>query len=149
MIDNNAFLAIFPADLITKQQKPLIKFVKFHVCHSVRFLFLMWTTLNIKIPLILREVRKWKGLAGDNCKSTLNREFEQDWSVDLGATVGADIKFKNIFLEKKKKFLVRAQEWDCFFLRWREAGNPCQLNRWKEVHTQEWVLSLPHYTYII
>ena len=26
-----------------------------------------------------------KVLAGDNCKTTLNIEFEQDWSVGLGA----------------------------------------------------------------
>ena len=32
--------------------------------------------------------RKWKGLAGDNSKRALNIEFEQDWSVDLGATLG-------------------------------------------------------------
>ena len=50
----------------------------------------MWTTHNIKVPLILRLDRKWKGLARDNCKSTLNIELEQDWSVGLGATLGAD-----------------------------------------------------------
>ena len=63
-------------------------FEKCHVCHSVRFLFLMWTTLDIKISLILRVGRKWKGWAGDNCKCALNIEFEQDWSVGLGATLG-------------------------------------------------------------
>ena len=61
----------------------------------------MWTTLNIKGPLILRLGRKWKGLAGDNCKRTLNKEFEQDWSVGLGATLGADRKLKNIFLVRR------------------------------------------------
>ena len=44
--------------------------------------------LNIKVLLILRVGRKWKGLAGDNDKSTLNMEFEQDWSFTLGATLG-------------------------------------------------------------
>ena len=39
--------------------------------------------------------------AGDNCKRTLNREFEQDFSVGLGATFRADRKFKNIFLVKR------------------------------------------------
>ena len=34
MNDNNTFLAISPADLITWQQKQLIMFVKFHVCYS-------------------------------------------------------------------------------------------------------------------
>ena len=42
----------------------------------------MWTTLHFRVG------QKWKGLAGDNCKITLNIEFEQDWSVGLGATLG-------------------------------------------------------------
>ena len=58
-------------------------------------------TIRVKVPLILRVGRKWKGLAGDNCKRTLNIEFEQDWSVGLGATLGADRKFKNIFLVRR------------------------------------------------
>ena len=48
----------------------------------------MWTTLNIKVPLILRVGEKWKGRAGDNYKNTLNIEFEQDSSVGLGAMLG-------------------------------------------------------------
>ena len=32
---------------------------------------------------------------------TLNIEFQQDWSVGLGATLGADRKLKNIFLVRK------------------------------------------------
>ena len=61
----------------------------------------MWTTLNIKVPLISRLGCKWKGLAEDNCKRTLNIEFEQDWSVGLGSTLGADRKLKNIFLVRR------------------------------------------------
>ena len=57
----------------------------------------MWTTLNIKVPLKLRVDQKWKGLAGGNCKTTLNIEFEQDWSVGLGATLGDGQKIKKIF----------------------------------------------------
>ena len=79
MTGNNTFLAVFVADLITQQQKQLIMFVKCHVL-LLRFLFLLWTTLNIKVPLLLRVGRKWKGRAGDNYKSILNMEFEQDWS---------------------------------------------------------------------
>ena len=75
--------------------------VKFHVCHSVHFLFPMWTTLKIKLPLILRVGRKLKGLAEDNCKSNLNIEFEQDWSVGSGATLGAHRKLKNNFLVRR------------------------------------------------
>ena len=86
MTDNNTFLAVSLADLITLQQKQLIMFVKFHFVTP--FLFLMWITLNIKVSLILAVGQKWKGLAGDNCKSALNIEFEQDWSVGLGATLG-------------------------------------------------------------
>ena len=48
----------------------------------------MWTTLNIKVSLLLRVGWKWKGQAGDNYKSTLNIKFEQDLSVALGATLG-------------------------------------------------------------
>ena len=57
----------------------------------------MWTTLNIKVPLILRIGRKWKGRARDNYKSTLNIEFEQDWPFTLGATLGDGQKIKNYF----------------------------------------------------
>ena len=57
----------------------------------------MWTTLNIKVPKILRVGRKWKGRAGDNYKSTLKIKFEQDWSFGLGAMLGDGQKIKNIF----------------------------------------------------
>ena len=56
----------------------------------------MWTTLNIKVALILRVGQKLKGQAGDNCKSTLNIEFEQDWSFTLDATLGDREKIKKI-----------------------------------------------------
>ena len=74
-------------------------FVKFHVCHSGCFLFLRWITLNIKVPLILK-VGKKRALAEGNCKRTLNIEFEQDWSVGLGANLGDATyrKLKTIFL---------------------------------------------------
>ena len=39
--------------------------------------------------------RKWKGRAGDNFKSTLNVQFEQDWSVGLGAILADEQKIKN------------------------------------------------------
>ena len=35
-----------------------------------------------------------KRVAGDNCKSTLNIEFEQDWSFTLDATLGDREKIK-------------------------------------------------------
>ena len=57
----------------------------------------MWITLNIKVSLILRVGQKWKGLAADNCKTTLNIEFEQDWSVGLGVTLGDGYKIKIFF----------------------------------------------------
>ena len=47
----------------------------------------MWTTLNIKVSLMLRVARKLKGWAGDYYKSARNIEFEQDWLVGLGATL--------------------------------------------------------------
>ena len=57
----------------------------------------MWTTPNIKVSLKLRVGRKWKGLAGNNCESALNIEFEQDWPVGLGATLGDRKKIKKIW----------------------------------------------------
>ena len=65
--------------------------------------FLLWTILNIKVPLLLRIDRKWIGRVGYNCKRTLNIEFEQDWSVGLGATLGdaTDRKLKIIFLASR------------------------------------------------
>ena len=58
----------------------------------------MWTTLNIKVPIILRVGQKWKGLAGDNCKATLNIEFEEDCSDGLGAMLGDGYNTKKKFL---------------------------------------------------
>ena len=86
MTDNNTLLAIPPANLITAA-KTIDHVCKFP-CLSFRFLFLMWTTLNIKVLLILRVGQKWKRLAVDNCKTIQNIEFEQNWSVGLGATLG-------------------------------------------------------------
>ena len=63
----------------------------------LRFLFLMWTALNIKVPLILRVGRKWKGRAGDNYKSILNIEFERDCSFTLDATLGDKEKIKKYY----------------------------------------------------
>ena len=92
MTDNNTFLAISADDLITQQQKQLIMFVKFHVFYSV-------SCFLRELPLILRVGRKLKGRAGDNYKSTLNIEFEQDLSFTLGGTLGDGQKIKKyIFL---------------------------------------------------
>ena len=44
--------------------------------------FLMWTTLNFEGR------SKTKKRARDICKGTLDIEFERDWSVSLGATLG-------------------------------------------------------------
>ena len=56
-------------------------FVKFHFFHSV-------SCFLCELTLILRVGRKWKGRAGDNYNSTLNIEFEQNWTFTLGATLG-------------------------------------------------------------
>ena len=66
-------------------------FVKFYVCHSV-------SCSLCELTLILRVGRKWKVWAGDSCKSTLNIEFEQDWSVGLGAALGDRKKIKKKIL---------------------------------------------------
>ena len=81
MTDNNTFLAVSPADFITQQQKQLT--VLENSMFVIPFLVSYETTLNIKVSLILRVGRKWKGRAEDNFKSTLNIEFKQDWLVGL------------------------------------------------------------------
>ena len=49
-----------------------------------------------ELPLILGVARKRKEQADDICKGT-HIEFEQDWSVGLGATLGDEQKIKNYF----------------------------------------------------
>ena len=53
--------------------------------------FLMWTTLNFEGR------SKTKKKEGDNCKWPPDIEFEQDWSVGLGAMLGDGQKIKNYF----------------------------------------------------
>ena len=50
-----------------------------------------------ELPLILRVHRKRKKKRRDICKGTLDIEFERDWSVGLGATLGDGQKIKNYF----------------------------------------------------
>ena len=88
MTDNNTFLAVFLADLITQQQKQLIMFVKFHVRYSG--------------SCFLSE------LPGDNYKSTLNIKFEQDWSFTLGATLGGRQKIEKHYSSYKDFFPGKA-----------------------------------------
>ena len=52
----------------------------------------MWTTLNFRVR------GKTNKNARDICKGTLDVEFERDWSVGLGATLGDGRKLKTIFL---------------------------------------------------
>ena len=48
-------------------------------------------------PLILRVNRKRKKQAEDICKGILDMEYERDWSVSLGATLGDGQKIRNYF----------------------------------------------------
>ena len=57
----------------------------------------MCTTLNIKVPLILRVGQKLKGWSGDNYKNTLNIEFEQYSAVGSGVRLGDIYKIKKYF----------------------------------------------------
>ena len=54
----------------------------------------MWTTLNFGGKL---ENWKKKKQAEDICKGTSDIEFEQDWSVGLGAILADGQKIKNYF----------------------------------------------------
>ena len=55
-----------------------------------------------ELPLILRVARKRKKQAEDICKGTPDIEFEQVWSVGLGAILADGQKIK----KKKNFFLV-------------------------------------------
>ena len=50
-----------------------------------------------ELPLISRVDRKRKKKKRDICKGTPDIEFESDWSVGLGATLGDAQKIKNYF----------------------------------------------------
>ena len=53
---------------------------------------------SCELPLILRVDRKRKKKrARDICKGTLDIEFDRDWSVSLGATLGEGQTIKNYF----------------------------------------------------
>ena len=52
---------------------------------------------SCELPLILRIDIKRKQRVGDICKGTLDIEYERDWSVGLGATLGDGQKIKNYF----------------------------------------------------
>ena len=94
MTDNNTLLAISPAhsNIVTETIDHIWKISWL----SLHFLFLMWTTLNIEVSLILRVGQKWKGQAGDNSKTTLNIEFELDWSFTVDAMLGDRGKINKI-----------------------------------------------------
>ena len=69
----------------------------------VKAIFVKIKILNFflsELHLILRVGQKRKEQAEDICKGTPDIEFEQDWSVGLGATVHymTDRKLKTIFL---------------------------------------------------
>ena len=63
------------------------------VFQKINFLnfFLMWITLNFEGR------SKKKKEAGNICKGTPDIEFEQHWSVGLGAILADRLKIKNYF----------------------------------------------------
>ena len=91
MTDNNTFLAVSPADLIRNIATKTID----HVCKIPCLSLSSFSCSLCELHLNLRVGRKWKGRARDNCKRSLNIEYEQDWSVGLGVTLGD--RNKNIF----------------------------------------------------
>ena len=50
-----------------------------------------------ELPLILGVDRKRKKWAKAICRGILDIEYERDWSVGLGTTLGKGEKFKNYF----------------------------------------------------
>ena len=55
--------------------------------------FLMRTTLNFEGISKTKKKKK----ARDICKGTIDIEFERDWSLGLGATLGDEQKIENYF----------------------------------------------------
>ena len=50
-----------------------------------------------------------KKQAGDICKGTPDIEFEQNWSVGLGATLGDRQKIKNYFFSFRDFFFEKSR----------------------------------------
>ena len=68
-----------------------------------------------ELPSILRVDRK-KRETGNICKGTPDIEFEQDWSVSLGATLRDKQKIKNYF-SSFKDFFGKSRQWHIVGLR--------------------------------
>ena len=62
----------------------------------------MWTTLHFEGRS--KTYIKKKKETGNICKGTPDIEFEQDWSLGLGATLGDEQKIKNYFSSFKDFF---------------------------------------------
>ena len=62
--------------------------------------------------------------SGYNCKSTLNIEFEQDWSVGLDATLRNSYKIKNIILVTR---IFQGKAVSAILLRFECTVNPQNL----------------------
>ena len=84
--------------------------------------FLMWTTLNC-------EGRSKKKETANICKGTPDIEFEQDWSVAIGATLGDGQKIKYYF-SSFRDFFRKSQY--CRIVRIRMYYKPTKFNqnRW-------------------
>ena len=76
-------MASCPADFITQQQKKID-----HICKIPCLSLSSFSCFLYELLLLLRVGRKRKERAEDNCKRALNIEFEQDWSVGIGAKLG-------------------------------------------------------------
>ena len=82
----------------------------------------MWTTLNFQVN------RKWKKKrARDVCKGTLDIEYERDWSVSLGTTLGEGQKIKNYFFLVSGIFPGKAD--NVIMLGFECTINPQNLNK--------------------
>ena len=68
-----------------------------------KFDFFIRTTLNFEG----RSKTKKKKRARDICKGTLDIEYERDWPVGFGATLG-DVKIKNSF-SSFRDFFVKSR----------------------------------------
>ena len=62
------------------------------VFEKMKILFFLWTTSNFEGR---SKTKKKGGETGNICKGTPDMEFEQDWSVGIGATLRDRQKIKN------------------------------------------------------
>ena len=103
-------------------------------------IFLMWTTLNFGGG------SKLKGRAGDNYKSILNTEFEQDRSFTLDATLSNREKIKKQY-SSYKDFYGKIRYCRIVGVQMYNKSTKFDKNRWSHFWENENFSIFPHVNY--